>query len=303
LSATRPPYRLFKIGGIGWATFLGFPLAGGILLAVNSQRLGIPTLARQQLMVTGFGTAALVGVGIVMMLAHGSPWTEAALRGGAIGALMGTITYARRAQGAAINLHRSLGGGLSSNWKAVGIGLLTLIGSVVLTAGIAMVLMAAGLFNLETDGHLAANLPVPSELRLPSGWHVQERTLSDAGLNYSIHHYAYGIRQGAIDLSITEPAGRSLAEYQQAIVDTGLDDAKVDGFDLITSPTTNLTIAGEPALETAQTFDVEGTAVRQEVVTTFGKTKACTLMYTAREENFARNLPDAHQIRDSLKCP
>src|SRR5437016_6462281 len=44
-----PAYRLFKPGGIGWATALASPLAGAILMMINYRRLGLRKQARNTL--------------------------------------------------------------------------------------------------------------------------------------------------------------------------------------------------------------------------------------------------------------
>src|ERR1035438_821523 len=75
-----PAYRLFNADSVGLATFLGTPIAGGILMAVNYRRLGkggkaaavllIALLVTALALVFGYlvpqGVSALVAVGVFL---------------------------------------------------------------------------------------------------------------------------------------------------------------------------------------------------------------------------------------------
>jgi hypothetical protein len=141
-----PTYKLFKIAGIGWATFCGGPLAGGVLLALNSRRLGHQNLARQQLFFSALATLAM-GVVTFLATAFWGRAGDAGFRGMAIGALAATIAYARHAQGLSISVHRTVGATFVSNWKALGIGILVLLGEFALVTAVLMILLLTGLFN------------------------------------------------------------------------------------------------------------------------------------------------------------
>ena len=54
-----PSFKLYTPGHVAWATFLGAPLAGSMLLAMNYRRLGEPTSAAIALVGGFLGNAAM----------------------------------------------------------------------------------------------------------------------------------------------------------------------------------------------------------------------------------------------------
>ena len=114
------------------ATFLGAPIAGSILMAINEQRLGRPKGVLSALSV-GIGMTILI-VGLAFVLPDNFPGLPLALAG------MGAIrAFAHVKQAEAVTKHLHWGGRKGSSWVAAGIGLL---GCVALLA--AVVLVVAG---------------------------------------------------------------------------------------------------------------------------------------------------------------
>ena len=119
--------RLFRLSGIGIATFFGTVLAGGILMAMNFRALGegrrvwptlgISLIAMFAVLLLGFLVPEDVP-GILFMLPQ-----------------LVLITWlAKHYQGAAIAARIAVGSPMRSNWLAVGISLLVLVGLFLLIA-------------------------------------------------------------------------------------------------------------------------------------------------------------------------
>ena len=114
--------KLFSADGIGIATFFGTILAGGILLSINYRRLGKRRAANVSLCLCIALAVASMVAGI-MLPDH---LAVRALLG--LPMLIGVMWYAKSAQGALVRAHRDAGGEMASNWLALGIGLLVLVG-------------------------------------------------------------------------------------------------------------------------------------------------------------------------------
>ena len=113
------------------ASFLGAPLAGAILLAINEQRLGRPKGVLAAL-AFGFGLTALV-VGLAFALPDNFPGLPISLLG------MGAIrAVAQVKQAEQITRHLQWGGRKGSGWAAAGIGVLTSFVVVVVAIGAAL---------------------------------------------------------------------------------------------------------------------------------------------------------------------
>ncbi|EKF73179.1 hypothetical protein A11A3_14942 [Alcanivorax hongdengensis A-11-3] len=122
--ASTSPFREgalpYKSAGIGLATFFGSPLAGGLLLWLNERRRqdgGRPLLAL---------TLALIVLAVSLVLAYYLPANIPAAIFTAV-QMVAMALIARRVQGQAILAHTASGRPCSSDWKAVGIGLLFLV--------------------------------------------------------------------------------------------------------------------------------------------------------------------------------
>lgn len=112
---------LFRVSGIGLATFLGTLLAGGILLAMNERALGRPQRALPVLLLSLVAMAAMVAV--PALLPEDLPaitfWLPP---------LVAMVLLARQLQGAAIDARIAAGLPMRSNWLAAGIAVLTMVG-------------------------------------------------------------------------------------------------------------------------------------------------------------------------------
>ena len=298
-TASIPPGKLYTMAGVGWAAFLGSPLAGGILLAANARRLGHRALARRQILVTALVTL----VSIVLYAAVAIPETavvpHALVHAVVIAGLAGTIFYARHAQRAAVDAHRAAGGALQSNWRAAGIGLLTLLGVWLSIAVAIVVLGVAGVLNFDNDLRLVCDYPAPAELHLPAGWRVANQPEDRGDATYRIRRFRFGLMSAGIEFVIGDESDDTLSSFCDGMVDAFKDD----GSAIAWSHPEHGTIAGRPAMTCEHKGAFNDEIVHQAAVLTSGDTKTCALIYTAREENYARYLPEFDRVRDSLRCP
>jgi hypothetical protein len=124
-----PPYKLFDIPAITLATFLGSPLAGSVLLAVNYHRLGRTKPARLSVIYGILATAALIALGMLISDRISGYFT-------AIIPVIIMNALARSLQGPDLTAHQIRRGPLVSRWTAAGIGagFLVLIIGVIFTA-------------------------------------------------------------------------------------------------------------------------------------------------------------------------
>ena len=113
-----PAYTLFDSSSVGLAAFLGSPLAGAILMAVNYRRLGMGSQAVVAVP-AGLAVTALGG-----LLANLVP--NALATGIGVGIILAMKSVAQSLQGADVTRHVSQGGKLASRWVASGIGLVSL---------------------------------------------------------------------------------------------------------------------------------------------------------------------------------
>src|SRR5271169_6883821 len=110
-----PAYTLFNSDSVGLATFLGTPIAGGILMAVNYRRLGKGGKGAAALAIALVVTAAALGLGSLM------PQSTSAII--AFGLLFAARGASKSLQGAAVAQHVLEGGNLGSKWAAAGLGI------------------------------------------------------------------------------------------------------------------------------------------------------------------------------------
>ena len=126
-----PAYTLFDSLSVALATFLGTPIAGTILMAVNYRRLQ-----------EGGKAAAAVAIGVVatiLAIVFGNIIPGAFSTIIAVGLLLTIRSCAQSLQGPAVTQHVSQGGTLGSRWAAAGVGIAVLA---VLAGGVFAVLMA-----------------------------------------------------------------------------------------------------------------------------------------------------------------
>lgn len=119
---TQQGYRLYSIPAIVLATFLGSPVAGGVLMAFNYNQLGHPGAARN---------AIFIGIGMTFLL-FSVGWAIERIAGIDLHGLfiIGVVLMyflARQKQEASIKNHLEYGGAGESLWKATGLGLFILM--------------------------------------------------------------------------------------------------------------------------------------------------------------------------------
>ncbi|MFK3660267.1 hypothetical protein ACI2I2_07040 [Scandinavium sp. NPDC088450] len=116
-----PPYKLYSWGGVIVASLFGTILAGGILMGMNYQRMGMQKEATKTYWITVLVTIAGMTVGTLMPESV-SPTTLS------VPLLLGISYAAKQLQGPAISQHIEAQGQMESNWKAFGLSLLVALG-------------------------------------------------------------------------------------------------------------------------------------------------------------------------------
>ena len=112
-----PSYRLFDMTSIGIASFIGSPIAGTALMAINYRRLGRPKAAVIALASGIVGTAAAMVA--ATFFASSAPVSSV----GAATLFAATYQTIKAIQGPAIERHLNAGGSRSSRWAAFGISI------------------------------------------------------------------------------------------------------------------------------------------------------------------------------------
>lgn len=124
-------YPMYGADQVCFATFLGGPVGGGWLMALNYKRLGEPAKAH---LATGFSVlamAALVAIGLAI------PSQPTLLLWCVPTFVMWRL--AQSLQGAAYNRHVAAGGSRGSNWRAAGLGVASLAISCGIFVGVAVI--------------------------------------------------------------------------------------------------------------------------------------------------------------------
>lgn len=130
--ALRPRYRLFSLGSVMLATALGSPWAGGIVMAVNYQRLGRVGAAIHAFVWTLLFSTALIMLAVLLPDEIYIPTASYIL------VQIGGMYYvAKSYQGAILEEHRQRDGMLASAWGAAGIGFLVAVAIAILVFGAA----------------------------------------------------------------------------------------------------------------------------------------------------------------------
>jgi hypothetical protein len=138
--SARPLYLLYSVGSATLAVFLGGPLAGGIIMAINYKRLGRPVAAIHAVVWTAVATAIIMATAMMIPDEYNVP--SVVFLAPQIFCMYG---LAKSLQGPAIEAHRSDLGLMASAWGAAGIGLLT--GVVVLVAVFAIIIAKVCIFD------------------------------------------------------------------------------------------------------------------------------------------------------------
>ena len=115
-------FELYKISGIGLATFIGSTLAGGFLISQNYKRLGNVRMANITLKYTVLATIALFLIAYFMPVDMNVPNIIFT-----VVQVVAMVQISKKLQQKELSNHVSHGGVLASNWKAFGISLLVII--------------------------------------------------------------------------------------------------------------------------------------------------------------------------------
>lgn len=113
--------KLFKVSGIGVATFFGTVLAGGYLMYRNYKNLGRHAEANQALIWSAVAVAAFVGIALLLPENINPPSI-----GFTVVQVIVITQLAKKFFSDALLDHELHGGKLASNWLAFGISLLVL---------------------------------------------------------------------------------------------------------------------------------------------------------------------------------
>ena len=117
-AVSGPQYQLYSIWAVLLATFLGSPLAGGVVMAVNCQRLSQPGVAQYILLISGVLTLGSLILGAVV------PKDLRVMEALLVGLQVFVVYFfAARLQGRVIAHHQEQGGEMASYWSAAGIGI------------------------------------------------------------------------------------------------------------------------------------------------------------------------------------
>ncbi len=144
--SSAPSYRLFNPMAVAGITFLGGSMAGGILLAINFKRLGNSTAAWVSLIVGFVVTVGLMALALALPSGSSSgmcalPIVQMAIAG----------QLAKQMQGPAYAKHIEAGGSAESGWKALGIGVASLAGILVVCFGMVLFMTENVMLNEHYD--------------------------------------------------------------------------------------------------------------------------------------------------------
>jgi len=129
-----PRYKLYSPGHVAWATFLGAPIAGCLLLAMNYWRLGESNSGRLAIVWGLIATTCLLAISCFLPENFPSAILPAAYT-------FGMLSIAKSLQGDIVARHVNSGGSTASAWRATGVGLLCLCGVLALVFAVAVVLV------------------------------------------------------------------------------------------------------------------------------------------------------------------
>ena len=132
-TASSADYQLYKISGIGIATFFGSILAGGFLMSRNYKKLGKDAAAIKALVYSALATVAVLVISFLIPEDLNIPNLVFT-----IPQIIVMVQLAKKEQGSDIDAHVANGGALASDWKAFGISLLVIVALMALVFPIAM---------------------------------------------------------------------------------------------------------------------------------------------------------------------
>jgi hypothetical protein len=131
-SPDAPSYKLFSPRDAGLATFMGGPLGGAAIIAMNYGRLGRASERLFTCLGGGFATLLIFGLSFVL------PDSFPAL-GLNLGITFAAWAIAKSLQQTDYDAHLSRGGRKASAWLAAGIGLLCALAMVIAIVGLVLV--------------------------------------------------------------------------------------------------------------------------------------------------------------------
>lgn len=124
---------VYSSGQVAWATFLGAPIAGSVLLALNYRQLGNPTAANVALILGLFGTVLSSVIALLLPESFPNSTLPAAYT-------VGMYYGAKSMQGEIVEDRIANGAKKGSSWFATGVGI---VGSVlVLVAMLTLIFFA-----------------------------------------------------------------------------------------------------------------------------------------------------------------
>jgi hypothetical protein len=127
-ASSKTSQRLYSTRQVGWATLLGTPVAGGVLIARNERSFGRPSRAWKAIVLTGM--FSLLMMTIAFLVPDRFPnWP--------IPLVYTVLVYqfAESTQSRLVNERRQRGAALYSNWRVAGIGFTCLVGMVAVLFG------------------------------------------------------------------------------------------------------------------------------------------------------------------------
>lgn len=130
-SPARLDAALYTSKHVALATFLGTPLGGAVLMALNEHRAGRAVAAVKTLLAGLVGTGFLITIGLVVP--DSVPKFPIS-----IGSIVVMSAIARSRQGTFVAQHHAAGGKQGSGWAAAGIGVVSLLVVMVPLVGILM---------------------------------------------------------------------------------------------------------------------------------------------------------------------
>ena len=111
--------KLYKVSGIGCATYVGSIPAGGLLLYLNYRKLGLEKNAKQCLLIS-----AIASILFFSALLYVYNYLNFPIISLVVASAFVVAHIAGMCQGKLQNAHFRKGGGAASDWKAFGMGLL-----------------------------------------------------------------------------------------------------------------------------------------------------------------------------------
>ncbi len=129
-TAIAPAHRLYSSGDVAVATFLGSTMAGSLVLGFNFLQMGRPRAAYISI------AGGMIGLAVMLVAAFVAQEIPTAIFTGVnVGLTFGMKAIADKFQGPAMAAHAQAGGRVGAVWKAVGIGLISLVAVVAAVFG------------------------------------------------------------------------------------------------------------------------------------------------------------------------